>query len=254
MLVPGCSIASSKSSLELAAESCPEGNFAKVFATAGIHPYYVPPLEELEVSIVAIESLVAEFPCVAIGECGLDASDGFPTMERQRPFFSSQVELATRLSLPIFAHERGCFKDFVTILQGFGYGSDTSLPLVVVHCFTGNIEELNVYVSLGFYIGITGYILRKNDDNVDGLLAALSRRVVPLDRLMIETDAPYMGFKGCRKRWPQASRTFPNVPDALPDILTKLAEVMNLPQEEVAAATTKNACQFFRIQSLPSTS
>ena len=130
-----------------------------------------------------------------MGETGLDFSEGFPEAAAQLPYFEAQVALACKLNLPLFLHEREAFDPFVEILDRHLLDRPTPLP-VVVHCFTSSPEALESYVSRGFYIGLTGYLIRKNKADPEGpakLKDALSRGVVPASRLMIETDAPYMG-------------------------------------------------------------
>ena len=112
-------------------------------------------------------------------------------------------------------------------------------------------EELKEYVERGYYIGVTGFLIRKDKKNPDGgakLKEALSAGVVPADRLMIETDAPYMGFKHCRKgQAVKPKNDYPNVPSSLPLLLDAVAECLGKPAEEVARETTATAKDFFRI-------
>lgn len=160
--------------------------------TIGIHPYHVNddgPL--LSAQMESCEKLVSEHRdyVVAIGECGLDASDGFPPIEEQIPWFREQIALADRLQLPLFVHERLAFNETMELL------AETTAP-VIIHCFTGNIAECQAYMQRGYYISFSGYICKENSEPTVECLSCPG--VIPLDRLMIETDAPYMGFPGCR--------------------------------------------------------
>lgn len=111
----------------------------------------------------------------------------------------------------------------------------------VVHCFTGSLEELQYYVNMGCYIGLTGHIFSLPVETVNLML-----QLIPLCKLVIETDAPYMGFKGCRESEEKGkSRKYPNVPAALPKIAAFIAEILGLSYEEVCAQTTENTFSFF---------
>lgn len=199
LIVPGCTVLDSQKSLELST-SISDGPFANVYATVGIHPYSVPQLELLKTSMDDIERIIKSSlnACKAVGETGLDTSDGFPPLEQQIPYFENHVKLAKHYQLPLFLHQRGGFHELCDILKrhdfcGTGGADGSSVQdsrSVVIHCFTGSRKELEQYVAYGFYIGVTGYILRKNDTAVDELIRALSEGVVPLNKLMIETDAP----------------------------------------------------------------
>jgi TatD DNase family protein len=111
----------------------------------------------------------------------------------------------------------------------------------VVHCFTGSLDELQCYVDMGCFIGLTGHIFTLPVDTLQDML-----QIIPLDKLVIETDAPYMGFKGCRESEDKArSRKYPNVPAALPKIAEYIAEVMDTSFDVICAETTKNGMSFF---------
>lgn len=112
----------------------------------------------------------------------------------------------------------------------------------VVHCFTGTPQELEYFIDLGCYIGMTGHIFSLPVEVARELL-----QMIPLCKLVIETDAPYMGFKGCRDGEDKAkSRKYPNVPSALPKIADFVAELLGVPCDVICEETTKNALSFFR--------
>ena len=113
-----------------------------------------------------------------------------------------------------------------------------------MHCFTGEIDELKQYVDMGLFIGLTGFILNKGQSQLSEWL-----RIIPDDRLVIETDAPYLGWKGCRVATEVKKKTskFPNVPAALTTICEAVAEAKRVSYEDVATTTTANALRFFNI-------
>ena len=171
----------------------------------------------------------------AIGECGLDYNRDFSPRDIQRKWFRKQAELASEFSLPLFIHERDAHDDLIIILNDH----ISSVPAVVIHCFTGNRDQLERYLSLGFYIGITGWI----SDPKRGKELRELVKIIPSDRLMIESDGPYLlpgniPFKVKNKR---------NEPKFLPYILDTIAELLGKDNEVLAGETYKNSLRFFGI-------
>ncbi len=175
---------------------------------------------------------------VAVGECGLDLSDGFPDISYQLPWFKQQLEMACALQKPLFLHERAAHELFISEIQ-----KHDNLPPAVVHCFTGTSDELDTYLKMGFYIGVTGYICKQKHGQ--HLRSILPR--IPLDRLLIETDAPYMGFPKCRKGHSNPKKQYPNVPTSLAMVVETIAKCLQLPMAQVANKTTLNARRFLRL-------
>ena len=182
-----------------------------------------------------------------VGECGLDLvrgpheKNGFPDLDTQLPWFTAQVDLACELQKPLFLHVRDAFEPFMQVMKP--RLSQLPSPPGLVHAFTGTEEELEAYVEMGFLIGVTGFICQKSEP-----LRTFLPKYVPLDRLVVETDAPYMGFKGCRKNEQDKRKdSRPNVPSALPFVVRAVAECYGVPATEVAAKTTSNARHFFRM-------
>nr|CCA21692.1 conserved unknown protein putative [Albugo laibachii Nc14] len=235
MLVPGTTLETSREAIQLG-RLYPQ----QVFPTAGVHPFHavtLPSEEELE-SLRELSTQV-----FAVGECGLDYSDGFPSPATQQTWFESQLRIACAVQKPLFLHERGAFTDFMEIITKVR--SEVSVfPNVVVHCFTGNQMELQAYIRSGFYIGITGYICKKHGASVCELL-----KQVPKERLMIETDAPYMGFKHCRRNESdyRAKKQYPNVPSALPFVAETVAVMLEMSVAQVAQLTLHNARRFLML-------
>jgi TatD DNase family protein len=204
-----------------------------LYATAGVHPHHA--RDCTETTLDTLRSL-AEMPeVVAVGECGLDFNRNFSPPPVQEKWFDAQVELAAEIKKPMFLHERDAHARLLSILREHR----KSLTGAVVHCFTGSGAELDAYLDLDLHIGITGWIC----DERRGLhLRALLPRI-PLNRLMIETDAPFLVP---RTMAPRPSR---NEPAFLPHVLAATAAALALPQDEVARATTATACAFFGIPS-----
>ena len=197
MIVPGSTLKESASAARLASDFAADGNATALFATAGAHPFHA--TEELSTwGTEAISDQVRRLVdddnghIVAVGECGLDYSPSFPPPKEQKAVFEAQVSVACDLGLPLFLHERLAHDDFVRILRG----AAGKLPPVLVHCFTGTGRELAEYLSMGFYISLSGIVCKpERGKHIREIIPS-----IPLDRLMVETDAPYLGFKGCRSR------------------------------------------------------
>ncbi|REK74763.1 TatD family hydrolase [Paenibacillus paeoniae] len=203
----------------------------KLYATAGVHPHDA---KSCTNETIAKLGDLAETPqIVAIGECGLDYNRDFSPRDVQRKWFAEQIQLAKELNMPLFLHERDAFTDFITILK------QHSVSKAVVHCFTGTQSELKAYLDMGFHIGITGWIC---DERRGRHLQALVR-MIPLNRLMIETDAPFLTPRDLKEKLADGR----NEPSILPHILHTVARCIGRPVEEVAEATTETTKAFFRI-------
>jgi len=201
-----------------------------VFATAGVHPHHA---RECDAATIPALRVLAQQPrVVAIGECGLDFNRNYSPHPDQEKWFAAQVELACELGKPLFLHSRDAKDEFVHVLRQF-----RSLPPAVAHCFTGDRAELRAYLDLGLYIGMTGWIC---DERRGAHLLDLARDI-PADRLMLETDAPYLTPRDLRPQ-PKARR---NEPAFLPHILRAVARASGRPAEAVAGETTRNARRFF---------
>eukprot|EP00590_Aulacoseira_subarctica_P009717 CAMPEP_0172436254 /NCGR_PEP_ID=MMETSP1064-20121228/71627_1 /TAXON_ID=202472 /ORGANISM="Aulacoseira subarctica , Strain CCAP 1002/5" /LENGTH=372 /DNA_ID=CAMNT_0013184651 /DNA_START=87 /DNA_END=1205 /DNA_ORIENTATION=- len=250
--------------------------FVDVKTSIGIHPFHA---EEESINkdtraamCTLIEKGRAEDLISCIGECGLDYSPSFPDKNLQLPWFQLQLDLAYQYNLPLFIHERLAFKDTIQCIEDvMKRHQPQPLPPTVIHCFTGTLEECKEYVSRGFFIGITGYILKTGHGPAE-VASILSSGVIPLNKLMIETDSPYMGFPCCRdvylkyeqdallrmsskarKRIVQS--TSPNVPSSLTLVLKGVVSALNkgrqdrgeemLTEEQLGTICTHNAIGFF---------
>lgn len=229
MIVTGTSV---KSSLEaqLLATSIP----GTLFSTAGVHPHNARHCNEG--TMKTLRELAEKKEVVALGECGLDYDRDFSPRPVQDKWFAEQIALACELKMPLFLHERKAHTRFVEILNDYHNQYDAA----VVHCFTGDGEELRAYLDMGLYIGITGWIC---DERRGYHLRELLRRV-PLDRLMIETDAPFLTPRNLQPK-PKDGR---NEPAFLPYVLRAVASSIGKSAEAVAEATTQTARRFFYIE------
>ncbi|XP_023341563.1 uncharacterized protein LOC111711430 [Eurytemora carolleeae] len=179
MMVTGTSLHSTKEALRLT-RLYPN----TLYSTAGVHPHDAKSWEEDTYSELA--TVAASSECVAVGECGLDFNRNFSPPEVQISVFEKQVELACTLGKPLFLHERDAHEAMVKILEK----NIHRLPACVIHCFTGTKEHAAKYLELGCYIGLTGYLWK--DKSEDGVRKLLEDGAIPLDKLLVETDSPFM--------------------------------------------------------------
>ena len=200
-----------------------------LFATAGVHPHHA--RECTPDTIPALKALAKDPRVVAIGECGLDFNRNYSPHPDQEKWFVSQLQLAKDIGKPLFLHSRDAHPRFAQILKAH------EISRGVAHCFTGERDELKAYLDLGLYIGITGWIC---DERRGKHLVELVREI-PRDRLLLETDAPYLTPRDLKPQ-PKARR---NEPAFLPHILAAVARALGRPAEEVAARTAANAADLF---------
>jgi TatD DNase family protein len=226
IVVTGTSVTSSAQAAELCA-----AHPQRLFATAGVHPHHAAELDTH--TAAALRSLLANPQVVAVGECGLDFFRDYSPRPAQRSAFAAQLELAADVRKPVFLHQRDSHDEFLEILAP----ARASLVGGVAHCFTGGVEELEDYLELDLYIGITGWIC--DERRGAELRAAVPR--IPLTRLLIETDAPYLLPRDLGAK-PPGRR---NEPQYLLHVLERAAALMERPVEELARATTANAERLF---------
>lgn len=213
----------------------PPGSPPALYTTAGVHPHEAKNCNSG--TIAFLRELAQRQPCgrgiAAIGECGLDYNRDFSPRDVQRRWFEKQIELAAELSLPLFLHERDAYTDFSNILAG----CIKAVPAAVVHCFTGTAESLDRYLSLGCYIGITGWIC---DERRGQHLRELVK-TIPADRLMLETDGPYL----LPRDLPEKVKNRRNEPRFLPHIAQTVAVCTGKDPALLAAETLANSRKFF---------
>lgn len=228
MVVTGASEDGSRAAVALA-----EQQPGRLFATCGVHPHHASDYDDSVHATLA--ELSTHASVVSMGECGLDYFRDFSPRDAQRSAFERQLELAAERGLPVFLHQRDAHDDFVAILKPW-------LPRLtggVAHCFTGERHMLHAYLDMGLSIGITGWIC----DERRGAHLLEFVGDIPPDRLMIETDAPYLLPRTLRPK-PSSRR---NEPAYLPEILRVLADACGRPPAAMARETTANACRFFNL-------
>ncbi|CEG40617.1 preprotein translocase subunit [Plasmopara halstedii] len=239
MLVPGATIEESLRAIEL----CRHYR-AKLFPTAGVHPYYAREMPTHE-KLATLRGLVELDEVQAVGECGLDYSPDFPQPEVQKKWFVEQLRMACALRKPLFLHERLAHDDFIRLIDEAKADFNGYFPPAAVHCFTGSEKELKVYIARGvdWYIGITGFICKKQGAALKDLV-----KLVPLNRLVLETDAPYMGFPNCRRAESFShKKQYPNVPSAMPFVAEAVASALGRSTQDIAFITRANARRFLRL-------
>ncbi|MDB5986727.1 MAG: preprotein translocase subunit TatD [Nevskia sp.] len=206
---------------------------ARLYATAGLHPHHA---SDWTAALGQRIAELAKTPqVVAIGECGLDYFRDLSPRPAQQAAFIAQLQLAITAGKPLFLHQRDAHADFLAILREHR----SALADCVVHCFTDTAAALDDYLALDCYIGITGWIC---DERRGAQLLDAVRRI-PAQRLLLETDAPYL-LPRSLKPAPKHRR---NEPAFLPWVLRSVAQARGDDEAELAMQTGANARHFFRI-------
>ena len=208
-----------------------------LFSTAGVHPHHAK--EWRSGTAAALECLGAEPEVVAIGETGLDFNRDFSPRPDQERAFEAHLELAAGLGMPVFLHERDAHERFLAIVSRWR----DRLPRAVIHCFTGDGAALDAYLDLDLHVGVTGWIC----DERRGLHLREIVGRIPRDRLMIETDAPYLLPRDLVPK-PKTRR---NEPMHLPHILRAVASAVGCEPDALARSTTETARRFFGLPEPP---
>ncbi len=232
MVVTGTSIEHSRIAIELC-QQFP----GQLYSTCGVHPHDAKDWNQD--SIAEMESLL-QHDCVrAIGETGLDFNRMFSPQQQQIDVFQQQLDFASSRDKPVFLHQRDAFDTFHSLLREYR----DQLPNAVVHCFTDDKQVLYALLDLDCHIGITGWIC----DERRGLELQKLVRHIPDNRLMLETDAPYL----LPRDLPNKARGNLNLPEYLPHILQRVAHHMNRAPDELAAAVLQTSRRFFSIDQPP---
>lgn len=248
IMVTGTSVQGSRDALRLS-----RLHPGVLYSTAGVHPHDAKSWDES--SEKALRELLQNPECVAVGECGLDFNRNFSPPQTQLEVFEKQIEMACSLQKPLFLHERDAHDEMVNLLQLY----KDKLPNSVIHCFTGTVDQAKKYIDLGCFIGLTGFLWKDKSEN--GVRRILEDDVIPLDRLVVETDAPFMYPNTRASKLPQFVKdsltersqqylnrycTFQrNEPCSLPVTVEMIAAYLKKKPEEVALATTFNALKLF---------
>jgi len=219
----GADMESSRAGIGLANE------YPHIYAAVGVHPHDAESMTDDH--IAELERLAAHDKVVAIGEIGLDYYYDNSPRDIQKRRFVDQIELASRVDLPIIVHNRDAHGDTLEIIrQNHG-----KIPGGVMHCYSGSVEMMREFIDLGFYISLGGPVTFKNAKKPVEVA-----REVPLDRLLIETDCPYLTphpFRGRR-----------NDPAYVAVVAQKISEIKGISVEEIAEATFQNALDLFKIE------
>lgn len=223
LLLIGSNITETKQNLAF----CQQHNMC--FTTAGVHPHQAAQVDP-DWS-VQLSQLLAQQHVVAVGECGLDFNRDFSPRPAQQHVFAEQLQLAKRYGKPVYLHERDAFDTQLGMLkqQQISHG--------IAHCFTGNIEQLKAYLDLGLYIGITGWVC----DERRGQALQQAVAYIPADRLLLETDAPYLLPRTITPK--PANRR--NEPALLPAIAVKVAQLKNCSISELETQCWQNSATLF---------
>jgi TatD DNase family protein len=234
LVITGSDVESSVRAVEYAA-----ARPGKLYAAAGVHPhnarFWDPAVRERIRSLAARPGAAAGSTVVALGECGLDYNRDYSPRHKQRECFEAQIDLAAELGKPLFLHERDAFADFSAILKK----RRGDVSRIVVHCFTGGEQELETYLALDCYIGVTGWIC---DERRGGHLVPLVKKIPP-DKLLLETDAPYL----MPRNMPGNKRNGRNEPRHLAHIAAFIAGALGKDPETLATETFANSRRFFNI-------
>ena len=223
IVVGGAGDMSSNTAAVALAESWPN-----LYATVGMHPHDAKDVGEEELQ--QLKELAAHPKVIAIGETGLDYYYNHSQREVQRRVFAQFIRLASETDLPLVVHERDAAREVAELLRGEGEGKIRG----VIHCFTGDYAAACAYLDLGFYLSLTGIITFKNAEPLREVV-----RKMPLDRIFVETDSPYLT--------PVPHRGRRNEPAYVRFVAATIANVKGLNIEEVARVTTNNVRALFRI-------
>ncbi|MBR5479600.1 MAG: TatD family hydrolase [Clostridia bacterium] len=202
-------------------------NYDFIYGAVGVHPHNA---EEVPDDYLdTLRKMSKHDKIKAIGEIGLDYYYDFSPRDVQKKIFTEQLHLARELNLPVIIHDRDAHEDCLNILRDF-----TDLK-VVYHCYSGSLEYAKILISLGFYLSFTGSLTFKNAKAGPEVVSH-----IPIERMFIETDCPYLA--------PVPNRGKRNFPGFVPLVAEKIAEIRNIPVEDVAKITFENANQFFNVK------
>ncbi|MGE8342064.1 MAG: TatD family hydrolase [Flavobacterium sp.] len=232
MILTGTSVRNSEESAKIARQYP-----GVLYATAGIHPHDAKSFDAQSIS--KLRKLLELKHVVSVGECGLDFDRDFSPRNKQEECYKAQLELAIEVQKPLFLHERSAFNSFMNITKDYL----PQLPKAVVHCFTGTLQEAKTYLDNGFYLGFTGAISDvKRFSHLKEVI-----QYIPLDRMMIETDAPFMLPKNAPNRLLKKYHERRCEPAFLPYVAGTIAQFKGITLAKVAEETTRNSKGFFGI-------
>lgn len=215
----GCDIASTVANQNLS------HSFDDFYFAAGFHPEN---LEDFSVEdLEKLEPFFADEKCVAVGEIGLDYHWMNSTKEKQRELFVAQIELAKAKGLPVIVHDREAHGDTLEILKA-------TKPSGVLHCFSGSVEMAREVIKLGMFLGFNGVATFKNARKIPEVI-----KEIPLDRIVLETDCPYLA--------PEPHRGKRNDSSFIPFVAQRIGEILGISAQEVLDVTNKNARALYNL-------
>jgi TatD DNase family protein len=225
IITAGTSVESSETAIALA------NKYPQIFAAVGIHPQEIDGAQRADIK--KIGELAKNPKVVALGEMGLDFHRSMVHRDEQIQGLKRQLELASELQMPVIIHNRQSTKEMIEILGDWVQKSGVKSP-GVIHCFQENADTAQIFLEMGFYLAFGGYIGYPNS------IMAEVIKIVPVNRLLVETDAPYLP--------PQKFRGQRNEPAFIRFTLEKMAEISGFSAERAAEITTENACRLFKFQ------
>ncbi len=228
MIVTGTDLEESQQAIELCQRHGPG-----LWCTAGVHPHHAK--EWTDSYYRQLKALLQDPLVVAVGETGLDFNRNFSPPDQQLFAFEQQLKLAAETGMPLFLHERDAHGEQLKLLQQYR----PHISSGVIHCFTGNREELENYLELDLYVGITGWVC----DERRGLHLQELIHLIPPDRLLLETDCPYLLPRTLRPK-PKSRR---NEPQHLAHINEQIAQILKVEADTLAKQTSANATKLFQL-------
>jgi TatD DNase family protein len=219
---PGCSVKSSEQAVALAQK------YPFIYAAAGIHPQDTPTANVGDINTIG--EIAHRRKVIAIGEIGLDYNYENCPIDNQLKFFELQLQLAAELKLPVIIHDRDAHADTMELIKKYK-------PKGVMHCYSGSVEMANELLKLGFYLGFTGVVTFKNAKRAAEVIQAL-----PMDKILAETDCPYMAPEPFRGKRCDSSMIL--------HIINRMAQIKNMDAEEMAEQIIKNTQECFNISSV----
>ncbi len=217
ILTIGCDKEEIKKAIDIA------NKYENVFASVGYHPYDVNDITDEDIKNLK-KLIEKEKKIIAVGECGLDYYRDYTPVEKQKYFFKKQIEIAKELNLPLIVHSRQANRDTEEILKKYAPFDGGG----ILHCFGGDMQLMETAVELGFYISFAGNITYPKANNLRDIL-----KNVPLDRLLLETDSPFLS--------PQKKRGKPNKPSHIFYTRDFVADLLGITPEELERITDENA-------------
>lgn len=232
IIIPALDVSSARNALALAeTASTPE---LELYAAVGVHPNSVAEAWQDRDTLAELRDLARHPRVVAVGEIGLDYHWDFTPPDRQKAALAAQLDLARELGLPVILHQRESARDLLTMLEEWTGTLPPDHPRGVLHSFSAGPEEAQRALEMGFALGVSGPVTFKKAETLRRVVAQ-----VPLEHLLVETDAPFLT--------PHPYRGRRNEPAYVRFVAEKIAQVKGLPFEEVARVTTEHARRRFRL-------